>query len=92
MLESNGDVARAEIIGCGVATELETAVSAACTDAGLSADDVDAMPSIEELCGNLAGAATIADINAALIRGLKGPTLIATAEEDTAVAIIVKPV
>ncbi len=92
ILESNGEVARAEVIGCGIATKPEAAINAALVNAELKASEIKTVTSLEDISGDLAGAATVAELSAAIIRGLSGPTLITTSEESTAVAIIVKPV
>ena len=92
VLESDGERAQAEILGCGVATDSDSAASAALAHAGLRAEDLTLeSQNIESLCGHLAGAATTANLVTALIKGLNGPTMIVTDEKTTAVAVIVQP-
>ncbi len=105
VLECSAARAQAEIAGCGLATDPESAVTAALQSAGLRGADITALYTggdcaactlpleplrLENLCGELAGAATIACVAAALMKGLSGATLILTAEKSCAVAIIVK--
>ncbi|MDA3924879.1 MAG: beta-ketoacyl-[acyl-carrier-protein] synthase family protein [Kiritimatiellae bacterium] len=92
ILESTAEKAKSEIMGCGLAPDSDSAVAIALQSTGLKPEDVKEAQNIESLCGELAGSATIANAAAALIRGLKGPTLIVSSESNCAVAIIVKPV
>jgi len=92
MLESDNRSAQAEIVGCGLAGDRESAVQQALMDAELTLDNVRIVGGLEKLCGNLAGAASAAEICAALIRGINVPTLIITVEDSLASAIIIQPV
>lgn len=106
VVELSGENALAEIAGCGIAPDSERAISAALKSAGLNAAELTTLytsgdsvslalprPSLrlEALCGELAGASTVACVAAALIKGLNGATLILTAEKKAAVAVIIKP-
>ncbi len=91
LLESDGTGAAAEIAGWGMACDTAGAVRIALAQAGLSAEAVETAESVERLSGALAGAATVADICAALVRGVRRPTLITTAEASVAVAFIIRP-
>ncbi|MFA7173374.1 MAG: beta-ketoacyl-[acyl-carrier-protein] synthase family protein [Kiritimatiellia bacterium] len=106
VVESSAEHALAEIAGCGIAPDAGIAVSVALHRAGLNATELTTLyiggeetaialplPSLrlEDLCGELAGASTVACVAAALIKGLNGATLILTAEKAAAVAIIIKP-
>ncbi|MDD2598836.1 MAG: beta-ketoacyl-[acyl-carrier-protein] synthase family protein [Kiritimatiellae bacterium] len=106
VVEASAEHALAEIAGCGLAPDAGSAVSAALHRAGLNAAELTALyvggekaaialplPTfrLEDLCGELAGASTIACVAAALIKGLNGATLILTAEQSAAVAVIIKP-